>query len=118
MRTLDKETIDMKLAELELEFEEIEDEETQEAEELAEEIQELQDLMVECEDMFPDWNYGEQLIHEDDFEEYARDLAEDIFSADFNIWPFNLIPWDHAAEQLMVDYGEIEFEGETYLGRM
>jgi len=44
-----------------------------------------------------EWKYGITLIHENYFEQYARDLAEDIRSlgpgVDIHDWPFNHIDW-------------------------
>ena len=44
------------------------------------------------------WQYGIQFIDEDDFEDYARELAEDVgaIQDDMN-WPCNCIDWERAA---------------------
>jgi len=63
----------------------------------------------------PDWSYGETLIHEDYFETYARDLAEDIGAINNDAsWPNTCIDWKQAAEELQMDYTVIEFGDETY----
>ena len=65
-----------------------------------------------------DWLYGETLIPEDAFTDYARDLASDIGAiADDAHWPATCIDWDRAADQLRTDYTEFEYRGETYLVR-
>jgi len=65
-----------------------------------EEGQELEDLLslkTECQSMTDEWKYGITLIHENYFEQYARDLAEDIglvgSGVDIHDWPFNHIDW-------------------------
>ena len=64
-----------------------------------------------------DWMYGETLVAEDDFTEYAEELASDIYSLETH-WPYNHIDWDAAAEALKVDYTEADLEGSTYYVRM
>lgn len=62
---------------------------------------------------------GETLIPEDDFEEYARELAEDVHGdAVRNAeWPFTCIDWEQAARDLQQDYSTAEYQGETYYFR-
>jgi hypothetical protein len=64
-----------------------------------------------------DWRYGETLIRESYFEEYAEQLADDIgYLADSKAqeWPFRHIDWKAAAEELKEDYFTVEFDGVTY----
>lgn len=63
----------------------------------------------------PDWSYGEALISDSYFEEYAEQLAEDIGAIDRDAkWPLNHIDWSAAAEQLKQDYMNVDFDGQTY----
>jgi hypothetical protein len=63
----------------------------------------------------PDWSYGETLIHENYFETYARELAEDIGAiSNEDHWPNRCIDWEQAADELKMDYTSIEFGDETY----
>jgi hypothetical protein len=65
-----------------------------------------------------DWQYGAQFIREDEFEDYAREFAEDIGAIDRNAgWPACHIDWPAAAASLKQDYSEFEFDGTTYLAR-
>jgi len=65
-----------------------------------------------------DWEYGVTLINENYFEEYAQELAEDIGAIKDDIgWPCNCIDWEQAANELRVDYTEIDFNGNAYLVR-
>lgn len=59
------------------------------------------------------------LIENDRFEDYARELAEDLGIIDGrdNAWPTNFIDWEAATNALRVDYTEVTFEGDTYLIR-
>lgn len=77
----------------------------------AEELAELEEL----ESQISDWRYGETMIPVDDFEEYARELAEDIGAINRDAsWPFNCIDWEKAAKELAMDYTEVEYLGTLY----
>ena len=83
--------------------------------EYQEELDELNALESEVGD---EWMHGETLIDEDDFEEYAQELAEDISGMPRNQpWPFNCIDWEQAANELKKDYSSCEYQGNTYLFR-
>ena len=60
-------------------------------------------------------DYGEAFIAEWHFEDYARELAEDLgtIDADAN-WPLTYIDWPAAARALQQDYTSIELEGNTF----
>ena len=65
-----------------------------------------------------DWEYGETLIREDYFTEYAQQLAEDIGAIDSNAsWPLSYIDWGRAANALKQDYTEVSYRGTTYYAR-
>ena len=63
----------------------------------------------------PDWQHGEALIRDSYFEDYARELADDIgaINSDQN-WPNYCIDWKQAARDLKVDYTSVEFDGIDY----
>lgn len=65
------------------------------------------------------WRDGITLIPEDDFEDYARDFAEDIHGDAIRDarWPFSCIDWGDAADSLRMDYSSVDYEGVTYLYR-
>lgn len=66
----------------------------------------------------PDWTYGETLIDERYFEEYAKELAYDIGALRGNEqWPHNHIDWESAASELRYDYTKIDIGDITYLAR-
>jgi hypothetical protein len=64
-------------------------------------------------------NHEPTLIAEDDFAEYAEELATDLgyISDDTNRWPFNHIDWEAAADELRQDYTTITYDGDDYLIR-
>lgn len=63
----------------------------------------------------PDWQYGETLIRDSHFKEYAQELAEDCGMLDKeDKWPYTCIDWDHAARELRYDYFSVDFDGVTY----
>jgi hypothetical protein len=64
---------------------------------------------------YADWEYGEILIRDSYFEDYARELAEDIGAIKgTESWPLGYIDWEAAAEVLQMDYSAIDFDGVTY----
>jgi hypothetical protein len=62
-------------------------------------------------------SYGATLIHEDYFETYARELADDIAIEGADRWPNYCIDWERAANEPAMDYTTVTWEGETYLAR-
>lgn len=63
----------------------------------------------------PDWQFGETLIRDSYFIEYAQELAEDIGAINSDAgWPTRCIDWKLAAEELQEDYFSVEFDGVTY----
>ena len=76
-----------------------------------EDLEELRNLSNEVGDL----EELDVLIPLDDFEEYARDLAQSMLGRDLERWPMLSIDWKQAAEELSYDYTEVEFHGETYL---
>ena len=63
-------------------------------------------------------NYDSTMIREDTFEDYARELAEDIGAMpEGNNWPAYCIDWEWAARELAMDYTSVRFMGTDYLIR-
>jgi len=57
-------------------------------------------------------------IPEEDFEEYAICFAEDIGAIENrNNWPATCIDWEQAADDLMMDFLQFEYNGTTYYYR-
>lgn len=78
----------------------------------------LKELAKQGEDYAEDWEFGAQLIRESYFEDYARELAEDIGAiSDDMKWPCNCIDWERASQELQIDYTEIDFNGVSYYVR-
>lgn len=84
------------------------------------ELKEIEEInTLEDEISSSEWDYGLQLIDEDDFEEYCEDLVSDIgdLPTDLPSYISNNIDWEGVAEDLKVDYSEVEFRGTNYLFR-
>ena len=66
-----------------------------------------------------EWSYGVTLIDEDDFQDYCEELVSDIgdLPKDLPSYISNNIDWEGIAEDLKVDYSEVEFRGTSYLYR-
>jgi hypothetical protein len=95
------------------------EEERENEDDNARELRVLKALAEEAEGYAPDWRYGETLIRESYFEQYAQDLTSDLYGKEINDakWPFNHIDWREAAEDLKQDYTTVIFDGEEYLVR-
>lgn len=79
------------------------------------ELDSLRELAKEAEGYAADWTYGEALIRDSYFEDYARELADDIGALPKEqSWPCQHIDWEAAAEALKQDYTSVEFDGVTY----
>lgn len=79
---------------------------------------ELDGLRAIAEEGIPDWQYGATLIREDSFEDYARELAEDIGAIDRDAsWPLSYIDWTAAADALKMDYSTVEIDGDDWYYR-
>lgn len=79
----------------------------------------LREFAKEFEDHAPDYHYGEVAIRESYFEVYARQTLEDCGMIPSNLPGFieNNIDWSGVAEDMLVDYSEIDFDGVTYYVR-
>lgn len=74
----------------------------------------LRELERQGEAYAPDWQYGETLIHESYFAEYAEQMVKDIGVMPDETPSWLVIDWEATAENLKVDYTAINFAGETY----
>ena len=57
------------------------------------------------------------MIPESEFEDYARELAEEIGGMDDAKWPFTCIDWEKAADELKQAYTPVSYQGEDYFVR-
>lgn len=81
----------------------------------SEELAALEKLTEEASDYAADWDYGETLIRDSYFKEYAQQLADDIGAINPDArWPNNCIDWERAARELQSDYTAVDFDGVTY----
>ena len=80
------------------------------------ELDDLVALAIEASDYAADWEYGETLIRDTYFQDYAEQLAEDIgaIPSEQQAWPLYCIDWERAARDLQMDYTSVEFDGVTY----
>jgi hypothetical protein len=66
-----------------------------------------------------EWEYGATLIPEDEFQDYAHELAEELGAIDDNAaWPYSCIDWEQAANELSQDYTSVTFDGTDYYVRL
>jgi len=79
------------------------------------ELKALKSLADEAAGYASDWQYGETLIRDSYFEDYAQQLAEDIGAIDKAAsWPNTCIDWKQAARELQQDYTQVDFDGVAY----
>jgi antirestriction protein len=65
-----------------------------------------------------DFADGITLISDDYFEDYARELADDLGAINSDVsWPLMYIDWEAAADSLKMDYLSVTFQGTEYWGR-
>ena len=81
--------------------------------------EELEGLIAFKKDMNPaEWDFGITFIEEDDFEDYAREYAEDIGAIGRNMgWPTGHIDWKAAANELLMSYCSVKLGETTYYYR-
>ena len=95
----------------------LEDEKESEGDDF-EEGDELSALLSLKDEAGGEWHYGQAFIADFYFEDYARELAEDIGAIDPNAaWPLSFIDWEAAADALKADYTSSEYFGTTYYYR-
>jgi hypothetical protein len=65
-----------------------------------------------------EWNgawYPVTLIRDSSFQDYAQEHAEDIGAIGRDAqWPLSYIDWDRAADELKMDYQQVDFDGVQY----
>lgn len=82
------------------------------------EIRELIAFAKEAQDHTDEWEYGAQIIADDYFTDYAKQLAEDIGAiAEDAPWPARHIDWDAAADELKQDYSSFTAADRTWWTR-
>lgn len=84
------------------------------------ELKEIEDIdNLESEVSSSEWDYGITFIPEDEFEEYCKELVKDcgFISRDTPMLIQNNIDWAGVAEDMKMDYSEVEFRGVSYLYR-
>lgn len=54
-------------------------------------------------------------IREEDFEDHAIEVAEELVDCDIAQWPMTCVDWERAANDLRSDYTSFDWDGQTYL---
>lgn len=83
-----------------------------------EDREELEKLEALRDEIGPEFPHGETMILASEFEDYAREFAEDIGAIDGEAkWPNYCIDWEYAARELRHDYSLVVWDGYEYLVR-
>lgn len=61
-----------------------------------------------------EWDYGLTLIPDDEFEDYVKELITDCGYISNDLPSWIEIDWETTAENVKIDYSEVEFRGKTY----
>lgn len=83
----------------------------------AKELKALEALQEQAQGYAPDWTYGATLISESYFTKYTEELLKDIGDLPRDLPPYIAIDWEQTANNIRVDYTEVDFDGATYLVR-
>lgn len=82
--------------------------------ELHQELVSLKELAEEASGYAADWQYGEALIRDSYFTDYARELLEDCGDLPKDLPHYIEIDWEATARNIRMDYTAVEFDGVTY----
>ena len=113
---VDSRDVIARIEELESEMEDLEGQELENwKEDYQDELDSLKALAEEAEGS-PDWEYGETLIRDSYFTEYAEELCKDIgeIPKELPWYIANHIDWDGVASELKQDYMSVDFDGVEY----
>ena len=82
------------------------------------ELKEIEEIDSIEDELGSEFDYGVTLVHEDYWEEYVEELLIEIgyLPIDFPSWIE--IDWEATANNVKQDYTEVEYQGETYYGRI
>ena len=86
-------------------------------EDFEDELKEIEEINTIEDDLGSEFEYGVTLVDVDDWEEYVEELLEDIgyIPKDFPSWIE--IDWGATADNVRQDYIEVDYQGNSYLGR-
>lgn len=81
-----------------------------------EEYKNINTFCAELSDYSSDFEYGEAIIREDYFTQYAEDFCKDcgLVPSDLSSLIEDNLDWDGIAEDLKQDYTSVEYDGDTY----
>ena len=86
-------------------------------EDFEDELKEIEEIDTIENELGSEFDYGVALVDVDDFEEYVEDLLDELgyIPKDFPSWIE--IDWEATANNVRQDYTEVEYQGNSYLGR-
>ena len=86
-------------------------------EDFEDELKEIEEIDTIENELGSEFDYGVTLVDVDDFEEYVEDLLDELgyIPKDFPSWIE--IDWEATANNVRQDYTEVEYQGNSYLGR-
>lgn len=85
--------------------------------EYGDELASLRKLNDDGEDASSEWSHGVALIRESYWVDYVQELLEDLGELPKHIPHYIVIDWDKTADNIRVDYSELEFDGVTFYYR-
>ena len=106
-----------RIEELQTEYDDLEDGTEETAEWIsnnADKLAALKALAKQGEAYSDDWEYGSTLIRDSYFVDYCEELVKDIDGLPRNLPAYIVVDWAATANNLRVDYTDVEFDGVTY----
>jgi hypothetical protein len=74
----------------------------------------LKALAEEAEGYAADWQYGEAMIRDTYFADYAREMLEDCGTIPKDLPWYVVIDWEATANHIKADYTSVDFDGMDY----
>ena len=114
---MDSRDIQERIEELELA---LEDEDTDEGDrdDIQEELDGWYQVKSEVAESNPEWDDGITFIAYEKFDDYVKEFCEDCGDIPRNLPDYIVIDWQATADNLQVDYTEVEIQGSIYLFRI
>ena len=72
------------------------------------------DILYAMREMIPEWEHGNVLVHDTEWEEYVKELLEDTGEMPRDIPWYIVIDWESTADNIQQDYSCVEYDGTDY----
>lgn len=87
-------------------------------EDLEDEFEQIEEINKIEDEIGSEFDYGCTLVSKDYWEEYVENLLKDCGYISKNLPSWIEIDWEATANNVKQDYTEVEYQGQTYYGRI